>query len=257
MSQELKSLVPDGIAIGEEENYADRRQNYRIAVDDFETPVRAELTLQDGTVTSVEIVNYSLAGLLFYADFRLKLKINDYIPKICLEFRRKPEVHFAGEIVRLEHGEDKAFCGIRFVEKRAKEKAKSKPARPKPTDDIPDEIKLKWSKKLRSLSNYMRIDNLEEQMKAEEAAYGAFKAVTDKLNMEERWWFFEMLDELKRKEPFYPPRLLQEFVMICEWGYTSIPARPMWHKPGIKIFEKLKRMFSWLGFLWKSLFSAA
>ncbi|MDQ7054714.1 MAG: PilZ domain-containing protein [candidate division KSB1 bacterium] len=232
----------------------DRRRNYRIDVPDSDIPVRGELQLVDGTVIPVEVINYSVSGLFCYGPRDLPLQENDVLDRIRLLFRRKPTVEFSGEVVRIQKNADNVFCGIRFFDRSRKPAAAPAPQKTRKPGEITDEMKSRWIDKIHSVPNYFRVSNIDEQMKAERIAYSAFEDLTENFTVEERWWFYEMLDELKRKEPFYPPRLLHEFILVCEYGYSAIPARPDWQSgkvtfldwicnvyQGIKLF--LKRGF--------------
>ncbi len=229
------------------QNAEDRRRNYRIEIEEPAPPVRAELTLQNGQVLPVEIINYSFAGLLFYTEAESGLQVDDFIPQIRLIYAHKKPVNFSGKIVRIEKGADKTFCGVRFGEGTPEKPGKV--ARPKFKSaelSITPAIRSKWLNKLRSISNYTKIENIDHQILAEEAAYAAFDQITASLSIEERWWFFEMLDELKRKEPYYPPRLLQEFIIVCEWGYSAIPSAPDWQRSGFSLLRFFSRWCGWI-----------
>ncbi len=225
------------------EDALDRRRNYRIDVPGSDIPVRGELQLMDGTVIPVEVVNYSVSGLFCYGPPELPLQEGDVLDRIRLIFARKPTIEFSGEIVRLQKNEENVFCGIRFFEQNRK------PSSPPPAPDrrkpgeIDEMTKARWMEKLHAIPNYFRVSHVEEQMEAERVAYAAFEELTKDFTVEERWWFYEMLDELKRKEPFYPPRLLREFILVCEYGYTAIPGRPDWHSGRVSFWERLHNVF--------------
>lgn len=247
MNIEAKDNGTPDIATLEKE----RRQSYRISAKDVETPIRGEITLATGHSFPIEIINYSGVGLLCYIPVGSRLSKNDLIPTIKLIFDRKEPVCLSGEIVRLEKGEERYFCGIRFGEPGTSRPSAERKEPPQ-NRRITDEIRTKWLKELKAIPNYMHLNHSRDQILAERMAYERFSHITERLSIEERWWFFEMLDELKRKEPLYPQRLLDEFIAVCEWGYSTLASKPPWQKshPGLwqRFIEFCKRLWkAWFG----------
>ncbi len=210
-----------------ESDARDRRRSYRIETEVNENPVAAEVETAQGDLISVEVINYSASGLLCYGPADWPVEPSETISRIRLKFARKPDVVFSGEVVRVQKNGERTFCALRFrrdapVRKPARKRRKQKPAL------LTDEIKMRWLEKVERLPNYFHAESVEAQIEAERQAYAAFETLTRDFSVEERWWFFEMLDELKRKEPLYPLRLVEEFVLVCEYGYSAIPVHPDW-----------------------------
>lgn len=80
---------------------------------------------------------------------------------------------------------------------------------------IPD---WKIVKRIRNIENYANIDDVEKEVEIRRQAYNSFDDITDHLTIEEKWWFFEMLDEMKRHEPNYPENLKQAFFQLYRTG---------------------------------------
>ena len=53
------------------------------------------------------------------------------------------------------------------------------------------------------------------------AVYDSFSDITENLSLEDKWWFYELLDEIKNREPNIPGELKQDFVNICKIGLTN------------------------------------
>ena len=61
----------------------------------------------------------------------------------------------------------------------------------------------------------MKASSLEEELSLRKAVYDDFMAESKKLALEERWFFYEIIDEMKRFEPNYPEGLKTEFLRLC------------------------------------------
>ena len=80
---------------------------------------------------------------------------------------------------------------------------------------IPDS---KILQRIEQVENYAHIDDLEKEIEVRRQAYNSFDDITEYLTIEEKWWFFEMLDEMKRYEPHYPKNLKKAFVELYRTG---------------------------------------
>ncbi|MBD3289669.1 hypothetical protein GF337_12760 [candidate division KSB1 bacterium] len=72
--------------------------------------------------------------------------------------------------------------------------------------------------RIKELENYAKIDEVEKEVEVRRLAYNSFDDITEYLTIEEKWWFFEMLDEMKRHEPNYPENLKRAFFKLYRTG---------------------------------------
>jgi len=72
--------------------------------------------------------------------------------------------------------------------------------------------------RIRQLENYVTIEEVERELELRRLAYNSFDDITEHLTIEEKWWFFEMLDEMKRQEPDYPENLKRAFFKLYRTG---------------------------------------
>ncbi len=72
--------------------------------------------------------------------------------------------------------------------------------------------------RIQQLENYAKIDEVERELELRRLAYNSFDDITEHLTIEEKWWFFEMLDEMKRQEPNYPENLKRAFFKLYRTG---------------------------------------
>lgn len=239
MTDLLSSRQSDPTA---DSSHDDRREHYRIEVHPNKTPEQAQIFLTSGETCNIEVVNFSQAGLLFYVDAPFEVAVDDHIPKIAIAFPHKPGLEFAGRVVRVDKGKSRVFCGLRFeypgqAAKTGKTRHGKRGAEPA---KMAKNRRDSWTKAIKSVPNYMREENFKNWEDMQQKAYAAFRAVEAYLAVEERWWFFEMLDELKRKEPSYPPKLLDEFISVCERNAEGNEALPE-SKASLGAYTKIKQ----------------
>ena len=193
----------------------ERRTYYRLKPTVPEK-VEAAIFFLDGSRCSAEVINLSPAGLLCYCTTSVeKFHLEDIFPRIDLHIPHKPVVTYAGRLVRKEAtGDPKAFYFAIKFEKfggiegvKIPSRKKGKPLGPE-ADDL-------FLTRLRQAENFMRAASYYEETRLRTRLYHSFEDVTARLRLEEKWFFLELLDELKRQEPAYSPGLLKEFLRLC------------------------------------------
>lgn len=192
----------------------ERRKNYRIHINELDPRLEVSVTLESGHTAKVKLINYSFGGILFYAPADFDARLHERVPQILFKFPNKPAVQFSGEFVRVDRGEDKVFCAVSFNEEalsqghaHARDAQREQPAR---------NAREEWIDILQSLPNYMHDSTVDLYHDTLRLAYEKYSIVVKDFTVEEKWWFFELLDELKRREPDYPEPLLDEFITMCE-----------------------------------------
>lgn len=200
----------------------ERRAHYRIYSAETLRPERAAIFLHTALSVEIEVINYSCAGLLFYADRGADLRPAQILPKIVLWFKNEPALEFSGQIVRAEEAGGRLFCALKFFDSLERSEEESFASGGMATRDISESMRQKWIATLLALPAYTQIADSDAQGAAQKAVYDFFRNKYPEFAPEEWWWFFEMLDELKRREPDYPPSLLNEFIRACEWGFGPL-----------------------------------
>lgn len=190
----------------------ERRKHYRIHLSELDPRLHVSIQLASGVQFEVKLINYSLGGVLFYANPALELTKGMPIPVVAFKFPNKPVVEFSGRLVRVDKSRDKLFCAVVFDEMEPKPTALQEFCSQMTGDQ------LKWVKLLESIPNYTRDSTVDLYHDGLRVGYEKFEKIVSAFPMEEKWWFYELLDELKRREPDYPPNLLEEFIRMCEYG---------------------------------------
>jgi len=192
----------------------------------------------NGKSFNVKIVNLSPGGLLCYVDNKLSdCQEEIVIPKIIIKIHNKKPVIYKGIIVRVQPTLDlrKQFCAIEFVANEQKEfKKRSKPVKqflPETTDEI-------YLQRLHSYQNFLKAASIEEELSLRKVIYDGFQPEAKKLPLEERWFFYEIIDEMKYREPQYPTELKHEFFRLCRGEARSEFVPKEKPQKGIKGFFK-------------------
>ena len=81
--------------------------------------------------------------------------------------------------------------------------------------DIPDHL---FMKRVEQLENYTSIEDIDVETEIRLNAYNAFDDITSNLTVEEKWLFYEMLDEMMNVSPDYPDSLKRAFLNLCRTG---------------------------------------
>jgi|Deesub1362B_J571_1020462.scaffolds.fasta_scaffold03834_2 hypothetical protein len=192
----------------------DRRRYYRIHRDVGPRP-QAEVVVAKKK-HALEVVNFSPGGLLCYLpETDIHLAKDQIVPEIWIRLPEKEPVLYAGRVLRLEWDKKtgKRFCAIEFIQYGSgkilrKGKKPLRPFRALERDrDFLD--------RLRKAPPISLEDEPSVQMEKLKVLYRLFQREAERLPIEERWYFYEVLEEMKRKEPHYPEGLKREFLRLC------------------------------------------
>lgn len=200
----------------EPHNGPERRRYYRLTPSTPEGP-QADFYFLHGKHCQAEVVNLSPGGLLCYLETGLEhLGVGVIIPRIDIRIPHKPVVTYAGEVLRIQHAAQGkvCFCAIQFIKYGGlKDYSKASSVKmPRKQREISDAIFLN---RLQEAENYTRLDDIEKEIIVRNRVYQSFNDVAEALPLEERWFFYEILDEMKRWEPDYPEGMKREFLRLC------------------------------------------
>ncbi len=204
----------------------ERRRHPRYYPDRTNQP-KVNLILNGGEKISIDVVNISQGGLLGYAS-SIEQFINYRLQKIKvieLTFPGKLPYKCSGKILRIQptREQQKCFCAVQFAENGYDDHQNhfdigekiEQSLHPSEEIVIPDQIFLN---RILKAENYMKIKDAKRESEVRKTVYDSFDDITDELSLEEKWWFFEMVDEMKRHEPEYPGELKKAFVNLCRVG---------------------------------------
>lgn len=176
---------------------------------------------------AVEVLNISKGGLYGYTSGANQF-IRFGLPRINMieiSFPEKAPFRCSGKLLRVQptREQNKCFCAIALDRLGIDEK--------KLQINVASEIELahrprkkilvheqKFIERLKKAENYLHINDRAFSVIARRKAYDSFDDVTAKLTLEEKWWFYEIMDEMKRNEPEYPDSLKNAFLNLCRTG---------------------------------------
>ncbi len=190
----------------------DRRRYYRLQpAPEAEPQVTFEFEKQ---TLEVRLVNISPGGLLCYVDETVRVMMAEMlIPKITIVLPHKKPVTYSGKVVRVQATSEtgKQFCAVEFI--RFDKKILHKGSKPlhQAVAEIDNQIFLQRLSTLQHSPAASIVDELTQTI----SIYDAFAVEAKRLPLEERWYFYEILDEMTRHQPEYPPALAQEFCRLC------------------------------------------
>ncbi len=194
----------------------ERRRYYRLQPS-MPGKILAEIFFLGDKHCTAQVVNLSPGGILVYTtESAEKFHKGDILPRVDLELPRKSSVTYAGEIIRLEPTGDPAaiYCAIKF-EKYGGMTGVKIPSKKGVKIDIVREEAV-FMTRLRQAENYTRQESVRDEIRVRTRVYESFRDIAENLRMEERWFFFELLDELKRQEPAYSEGILKEYLRLCK-----------------------------------------
>jgi hypothetical protein len=209
------------------EKYSGERREHPRYFPDKDNLPEVRFIFEDGEKISVEIVNISRGGLFgstssieqFLEIDNHKIKTIEIIPRDKNPFR------CAGKLLRLHpmREDDKCFCAVEFckVDKEEHAAEKSEVFQNKSAKEPDFQIENEMIKRVRDAENYLHISNKNQAAKVRMAVYDSFCDITKNLSLEDRWWFYELLDEIKNREPKLPDELKQDFLELCENGLNK------------------------------------
>ena len=204
----------------------ERRQHPRLFPDKDNHP-QVSFIFNDGEKISVEVVNISRGGLLgstsgieqFLEIDHYKIKVIEIVPPNKKPFR------CAGKLLRLHplREENKCFCAVEFCkigeDDQSTELDESLETQIIKTDaEINARFEAEMMRRVVQADNYLRDQNNAQVIKMRESVYDSFSDISKNLSLEDRWWFFELLDEIKSRGQNIPEELKQDFINLCKNG---------------------------------------
>lgn len=212
----------------------ERRRHPRYHPDRKNQP-QVSFTLNGGDKHVIDVVNISQGGLLGYTHKNEHLgQVNHKrIKQIEISFPGKLPFHCSGELLRVKPTREryKCFCAIQFDEigydaehpqLNIGEKIEQS-LHPIEEVVITDQ---QFINRVEEAENYMKLKDPKLEARVRKRAYDSFDDITSHLSLEEKWWFFEMIDEMKRQEPDYPIELKRAFVNLCRVGLEQSLKEP-------------------------------
>jgi len=210
----------------EQHTKVERRRHPRI-YPDRKTQPKVSFSLNNHEKIKIEVVNISQGGILGYTS-----KTKDFIgsnhkklEEIEIAFPGEKTFHCSGKILRVQPSREshKFFCALQFSEIGFDENDNllnvgeriEHALRPIEETIIPDQQLIT---RVEKTENYMKSTDPKLKAELQKNVYDAFDDITAKLSLEEKWWFFEIIDEMKRHEPDYPEELKRAFVNLCRVG---------------------------------------
>ena len=205
-------------------NLEDRRKFPRHYPDKKNQP-EVNFLLTDSNKISVNIINISKGGLMGYtSSIEHFLGIEDQnIELIEIIFPDKEPFQCPGKILRLQPviNENKCYCAVEFYNGNLDNTENSEKSS---TNYVKDDLKRyivtdqALLQRVRDLDNYCKIKDYNKETETRRLAYNTFDDITKHLTIEERWYFYEILDEMKIAEPDYPEDLKNAFLKLCRTG---------------------------------------
>jgi hypothetical protein len=204
----------------------ERRRHQRYHPDRKNQP-KVSFSFNSHNKLSIEVVNISQGGLLGYTSRIEQFNRINYknIEEIEIIFPGKLPFCCSGKLLRVQptREEHKCFCALQFDEIGLDKNQNQfdvgekieQALRPIEEIVIPDQI---FINRLKKAENYIKIKDAKLESEVRKSVYDSFDDITSKLSLEEKWWFFEMMDEMKRYEPDYPDGLKRAFINLCRIG---------------------------------------
>ena len=188
------------------------------------------------------VVNLSPGGLLCYISAKETSVFNGlFVPKITVQMPKKKPIIYSGIVIRAEvvKESESKFCAIEFV--RFQKKVLSKGS--KPVNEIAPsrDADRFFIHRLESIKFLDGPHSFKEETHEKEMLYNAFEDIADRLPIEERWFFLEILDDMKSREPNYPEGLKLEFLRFCCGEDRS--EFVLDKNKGIGVFRWIKNLF--------------
>ena len=197
----------------------ERRRYYRLEPSSEAKP-RVVLEI-NGKEYEVEVINISPGGLLGYVtDPFAPLGVDQMVSKIVIRRPERTPLLYSGRVLRLQHEPEKnrRFCAIEFLQ--FEEKVLHKGARPiRPF--TPGDGDREFLHRLKTFPQLQPGLALEKEFEIRESLFRAFEKEAVALPLEERWYFYEVLEEMKHREPDWPEGLKREFLRLCRGEIRS------------------------------------
>jgi ASC-1-like (ASCH) protein len=176
---------------------------------------------------AIEVLNISKGGLFGYTSGTTQFIRFGHprINMIEISFPEKLPFRCSGKLLRVQptREQNKCFCAIELDrigtdEKRAQINVGSeieRAHRPRKKILVHEQ---KFVDRLKKADNYFHIKDRALSAIVRRKVYDSFDDVTVKLTLEEKWCFYEIIDEMKRIAPEYPDNLKNAFLNLCRTG---------------------------------------
>jgi hypothetical protein len=206
--------------------WIEKRRHPRYYPDRKNTP-KVSFSMNGNEKVSVDVINISQGGMLGYTAHNDYTTDNNHkkIREIEIIFPGKLPFYCSGNLLRIHPTREsvKCFCAIQFDEvgfddnKNQLSIGERIEHSLQPIEEVivPDGL---FITRLQQFENYMKVKNPQLASEIRRSVYDSFDDITSDLSFEEKWWFFEMVDELKRHEPDYPDSLKEAFINLCRVG---------------------------------------
>ncbi len=207
-------------------NWTERRRHPRYYPDRQSTP-KVNLALNGSDKFSVDVINISRGGFLGSTiDYELTNNHHHQrIREIEIAFPGRSPFYCSGKLLRVSPSRMslKCFCAVQFEPVGfdsnhnpldVGEQIESS-LRPTKIVVIPDQLLID---RLKQVENYTQISNPTLASQVRQRVYDSFDDILSYLSLEEKWYFLQMIDELKRHEPNYPEDLKNAFIKMCRIG---------------------------------------
>ena len=199
---------------------AERRKHPRFFPDKENMP-EVNFIFDDGEKISIDVVNISRGGMLastshmeiFLEMEHQKIKTIEIIAPDRQPFR------CSGILLRVHPllEDKKCYCAIefsRFGEQTGIALA-GEEIRKQNQKKERKNFESSILERVREAENYTKMIDHESSPEIRKNVYDSFSDIADKLSVEDRWWFFELLDEMKSREPSCPEDLKKDFLELC------------------------------------------
>ncbi|MBN2012142.1 hypothetical protein JW960_22625 [candidate division KSB1 bacterium] len=204
-------------------NKHERRKYPRYYPDSANLPIVTFL-IDGSPKINITVVDIGKGGLMGYTSSIEHFigMIDHHIQQIEIAFPEQEPFRCSGKILRVLPAifENRCYCAVEF--------------------DIPEtlmasdpsvvdsEVEIKHEQldipehhimtRIEQLENYATIEDIDVETKIRLNAYDSFDDVTSNLTVEEKWLFYEMLDEMMHVAPNYPANLKNAFLNLCRTG---------------------------------------
>ncbi len=200
----------------------DRREFPRLYPNSKNQP-RVTFTFKGNIKVAINTLNISKGGLMGYtSSIEHFLGIEDQnIKQIEIVFPKKGPFRCPGRILRLQPvlNENRCYCAVEFILEEVETDEDEPHEEVKASDDVvefvPDSVYLD---RVKALAKYNDLEDVDHEANLRDRAYHEFADIANHLTTEEQWLFFELLDEMKTREPNYPEELKRAFLKLCHTG---------------------------------------
>lgn len=207
-------------------SWTERRKHARYYPDRESTP-KVNFAINGDEKFSVDVINISRGGLLGYTiDYDLtNNNHHQHIREIEIAFPGRAPFYCSGKLLRVSPSRMslKCFCAVQFepigfdrhhnqLDVGDQIEASLRPSK---IIVIPDQMLIN---RLQQCPNFMKISDQILADSVRKAVYDSFDDIISYLSLEEKWYFLQMIDELKRHEPDYPEDLKKAFITISRIG---------------------------------------